>query len=172
METKELLELSPGERYEYPEVLNDDAGLGIVDDEQGTHSIPSWGRRKDNLKRRVTLKISSFIGISCEAEHYYGKLEVQGVDMAYNDRPDWSTFGDEDKNPLLGYTYRIELKRKVTQEDKDKDKTARCEAERKWDGYKVGHLTDRFNSEEDLINFATEVFNARFKGDWEFKIEK
>jgi hypothetical protein len=172
MEFKELLELSPGERYEYPEVLNDDAGLGIVDNEEGTHSIPSWGRRKDNLKRRVILRMSSFIGMSSDAEHYYGKLEVQGVDMAYNDRPHCSTFGDEDKDPLSGYTYRIQLKRRVTQEDKDKDKTARWEAEIKWDGYRVGSLTDRFNSKEDLINFATEVFNTRFKGDWEFKIDK
>ncbi|MDL2315059.1 hypothetical protein LJC16_02240 [Bacteroidales bacterium OttesenSCG-928-C19] len=167
MELQEILERTSETREKYPEIFNDDCGLNEVCPHKKLHAVKSWGRSKGNEKRRVTLKVSSFVGISAEAEHVYGKLEVQGVFMEKDDEKDCSTncWECDKTKPLQSYLYRIPLQRYVTEKDKKQDEELKYM--KKWEGYHVGDLTDRFDTLEELEEFAKEVFKARFKGDWE-----
>lgn len=61
--------------------------------------------------------------------------------------------------------------RPVTKEDKETDKKARCEADVRFRYQEVGDLTERFNSIDELIEFAKVVFKNRFIGKWELYVE-
>jgi len=169
---EEIIKLSPSkyDEYKYPDVFKDSDGLDIVDKEKKLHAVKTWGREFKNLKRSATLKILTWAGICSDAEHVYGKIVIQGVEMEYDGKPGCTTYINS-SNPLCDYKYELELKRYVTQEDKNKDLFARHEAEINWDNYSVGDLTNRFNTIKDLRDLAIEVFKFRFEGDWEFFIE-
>ena len=74
MDRKLLTPHFPGEKY--PDIITSTAGLGDVI-ELGVTGIPSWGRVTYN-RRAITLEMSTYIGISSDAVHYYGKLVVDG----------------------------------------------------------------------------------------------
>lgn len=173
MELHEIINRSRSEKYTYPDVFTDDIGLDSVIPRESLHAVPTWGRRVHNMIRRVTLRISTFRGISCNAIHYYGILDIQGVYMEVDGEPGHSrsSYVWERDFPLSGDSYTLKLMRPVTEEDKDADKKARCEADIRFNYQEVGDLTDRFNSVEELIDFAKIVFKNRFKGEWEFYIE-
>lgn len=69
----------------------------------------------------------------------------------------------EEKNPLAGGMYHIELVRPVTREEIEEDNS-------RWWGYEIGSNTNAFHSPEDVIALAKEVCKARFKGNWILKI--
>jgi len=110
-ELREIVRRSQSERYDYPDIFNDDCGLDLTGYNGLFHAVPSWGHRKTNTLRRITLEITTYRGISANAIHFYGKLEVQGVSMAYNketydyDRKAESEW--ERKNPNSQYFYRM-----------------------------------------------------------------
>jgi hypothetical protein len=112
-------------------------------------------------------------GISCNAIHYYGVLDIQGVYMEVDGEPGHSrsSYVWERDFPLSGDSYTLKLMRPVTKEDKDEDKKARCEADIRFGYQEVGDLTERFNSIDELIEFAKVVFKNRFKGRWELYVE-
>lgn len=173
MELQEIINRSKAERHTYPDVFSADCGLDIIIPERRLHAVPTWGRRKGNPKRRATLNITTYRGLCADAIHYYGSIRIQGVHMEYDNEPGHATMDDEIENllPLSGYSYELKLSRPVTQEDKDADKEARCEADIRFQWYNVGDMTDRFNSLKELIDFAKIVFKNRFVGNWEFYIE-
>lgn len=123
--------------------------------------------------RRVTLRISTFRGISCNAIHYYGTLDIQGVYMEVNGELGHfqSSYVWERDFPMSSDSYTLKLMRPVTEEDKDADKKACCEADIRFKYQEVGDLTERFNSIEELIDFAKIVFKNRFKGEWELYVD-
>lgn len=176
MELQEIVKRSQSERYEYPDIFNDDCGLDLTGYNGQFHAVPSWGHRKTNTLRRITLEITTYRGISANAIHYYGKLEVQGVSMTYNkagydyDRSAESEW--ERKNPYSQYFYTLNLMRPVTQADLDADKNARCPADVHFEWAEVGDLTGRWNTIDELVEFATQVVKVRFKGKWAFYVKK
>lgn len=87
MELQKIVSRSVSEKYIYPDVFTDDCGLDSVIPGESLHAIPSWGQRPSNMIRRVTLRISTFRGISCNAIHYYGALDIQGVYMEVDGEP-------------------------------------------------------------------------------------
>lgn len=97
--------------------------------------------------------------------HYYGKIVIQGVDMEYDGQPGCSTMIFDKNIPLAHYTYEFELKRPLTKEEIDKN------PERWGDCYHEGDLTNCFESIDDVIELAKEVFKMRFTGEWEFFID-
>lgn len=83
--------------------------------------------------KEVFLEISSFIGYL--GKHYYGKIEC------------WNK--KDDKFEI------IELTRRVTQEEIDKDPED-------WFRYDVGDNTNRFNSQKEVIKKARRVWKKHF----------
>lgn len=172
MELEEIVRRSQGERYSYPNIFTDKCGLDIVWPERNLHASPSWGHRPSNKVRRVTIQVSSFRGVSIGAIHYYGMLSVQGVNMVYDDKPTCSTMDSkcEEANPLSCYTYKLRLTRPITQEEIDLDKELGKHLAR-FPYQEAGDLTPCWNTEEEILEFAKEVFKARFQGKWELYIE-
>lgn len=153
------------DRKDYPDIFKDTAGLDI--------SIPGfivsgcWEKRE--MPRKITLTISSFGEISWDAIHYYGDLEAEGIYFSPEDNPDRcisckETRSEEDKNPLAGERYNIELNRELTQEEIDSDPT-------RWEGYEAGDSTNCFHSIAEIIELAKQVCKARFEGNWKLVID-
>ena len=152
------------DRRDYPEIISDDAGLDI--------SIPRFITRgpwkEHNRPRRITLNVTTYIGTSWNAVHYYGNLDIEGISFSQEDSPNTmtmcsETYDAEEKNPLAGGMYHIELVRPVTREEIEEHNS-------RWWGYEIGSNTNAFHSPEDVIALAKEVCKARFKGNWILKI--
>lgn len=160
----EIIKQSPGEKYKYPDVFSENCGLDIVFPEKKLHAVKQWGRRENNRLRRVTLRITTFRGMSFNAIHYYGQIVIQGVDIEYIECPGRTTMVFDDNIPLAHYSYNLELKRPVTQAEIVKHPD-------RWEYYHVGDLTNCFETIEDVIALARDVFRLRFSGDWEFYVD-
>jgi len=181
MERQEIIERSQCKdlEFNYPDIFTDDCGLGYEAETERNgvirklRAVPTWGYRKQNEKRRVTLKISTYRGQCADAIHYYVEMYIQGVNMEFVDEPGHSTMsgGWEKDNPLSSYSYSLTLTRAVTQADKDEDEKAFCEAEKHYEYYRVGQQIPKFNTLKDVHELAMEVFKARFSGNWELWID-
>ena len=159
-----LLLQSEGERYNYPTIFTDDCGIDIKFPEKGTHAVKTWGYTKRNQRRRATLRIDSYIGVCSGAMHYYGKIEIQGVNMEYDDNHTMSTMSNDEKYPLSHFVYTLVLRRPITEHEIQNDPL-------RWgDYYLPGDLTNCFNSVEEIVSLAKKVFKFRFSGEWEFEI--
>lgn len=107
------------DRRDYPEIISDDAGLDI--------SIPRFITRgpwrEHNRPRRITLNVTTYIGTSWNAVHYYGNLDIEGISFSQEDSPKHNDYVFrkpmmlKKKNPLAGGMYHIELVRPVTREE-------------------------------------------------------
>lgn len=145
------------DRHDYPQIIEDTAGLDIT--------IPGYttriGKYHKSDKRRVKLDITTY-GV----EHFYGNLHADGINfLIIEDNGKTCSVWDskvrevESKYPLANSTYDIELVRKVTEEEM-------IHSPSRWEGYYVGADTNAFYSPEEVIELAKQVFKARFKGDW------
>lgn len=162
---EQIIKQSSSDRYEYPDIFSDTCGLDIVLPEKKLHAVKSWGHHKGNMKRRATLEVTTFKGVSFNAVHYYGKISIQGVDMEYNNKPGHSTMIFDKNLPLAHYDYELILRRPLTQAEIDND------PQRWGDYYHDGDLTNCFESIEDVLELAKEVFKMRFSGEWEFFVD-
>lgn len=76
------------DRRDYPEIISDDAGLDI--------SIPRFITRgpwkEHNRPRRITLNVTTYIGTSWNAVHYYGNLDIEGISFSQEDSPNTMQF--------------------------------------------------------------------------------
>lgn len=130
------------------------------------------GHRSTNQIRRATIEISSFRGVSIGAIHYYGILSVQGVHLVYDDNPNCSTndWDCEKQYPLSNYRYKLQLTRPITEEEIAIDEELGSHLAR-FPYQQAGDLTTCWNSEEEIIEFAKEVFKARCVGKWELYVK-
>lgn len=87
MTLEQIVKQSQGEQYVYPDVFTDKCGLDIILSNDKLHAVRSWGYTKGNPKRRATLEITTFRGISSNAVHYYGRIKIQGVNMECDGEP-------------------------------------------------------------------------------------
>jgi len=114
------------DRRDYPEVISDDAGLDI--------SIPRFITRgpwrEHNRPRRITLNVTTYIGTSWNAVHYYGNLDIEGISFSQEDSPNTmtmcsETYDAEEKNPLAGgvdnWTWYDEALTEYNEDDLDDD---------------------------------------------------
>lgn len=162
---EQVIKQSQGEKYVYPDIFTDNCGLDIILPNDKLHAVKSWGYTKGNSKRRATLDITTFRGVSFNAIHYYGKINIQGVNMEVDGKPGHSRMIFDDNLPLAHYIYCLELTRPLTKEEIS-------EAPERWgDYYQEGDLTNCFETIEDVVALAKEVFRLRFTGDWEFYVE-
>lgn len=165
MTLEQVIKQSQSEKCVYPDIFLDNCGLDIVLPEDKLHAVRSWGYTKGNSKRRATLEITSYRGISFNAIHYYGKIKVQGVNMEYDGQPGHGTMIFDNNIPLAHYNYELVLTRPLTKEEMDED------PERWGDYYNEGDFTNGFETIEDVVALAKEVFKLRFTGEWEFHVE-
>lgn len=162
---EQVIKQSQGERYVYPDIFTDNCGLDIILPEKKLHAVRSWGYTKNNSIRRATLEVTTFRGISFNAIHYYGKIEIQGVNMEVDGEPGHSRMVFDDNTPLAHYIYCLTLKRPLSKEEIGED------PDRWGDYYNEGDLTNCFETIEDIISLAKEVFRLRFSGEWEFHVK-
>ena len=165
MNLEQVIKQSQSEKCVYPDIFTDNCGLDIILSDDKLHAVRSWGYTKGNAKRRATLEVSTFRGISFNAIHYYGKIKIQGVNMEVDGKPGHSRMVFDDNIPLAHYTYELVLKRPLTKDEISED------VERWGDYYNEGDLTKCFETIEDVVALAKEVFRHRFTGEWEFYVE-
>jgi hypothetical protein len=170
MDLQEAVRRSQHERLDFPDVINSSAGFIIVP-EINVEGLPVWNPNRINRKRRVVLNIRTFRGISTNAIHFYGELNVEGViarildsePVLMNSR--FLNSSEEKLYPLLTYRYDFKITRPITQKEIDSGIN-------RWGGYlKVGDLIEAFNSVQELISDAKEIMKLRFTGDWEYLIQ-
>lgn len=168
----DVVRRSQSDRHDFPNVFTDDCGLDCKWSDPPLHAVPSWGHRPGNMRRRATVEITTFRGISWDAIHYYGTIYVQGVNMEYDNKPDCFTMSSvwEDIIPLSKYRYSLTLTRPISQEEIDADE-ASVDNVKRFSFQQVGDLTTCWKSVEDIVEFAKEVFRLRFQGDWEFYVK-
>lgn len=122
--------------------------------------------------RTVYIVIETFIGMCCDAQHYYARLEADGIekiqyvtDKDGNKRKyyiggciceEYNKMARE-KRDLWEYKYTIEIDTRVTELMKESDPQT-------WDDYDVGDKTNRFSDKQEAINTAIMVASARFPG--------
>lgn len=84
--------------------------------------------------------------------------------MEVDGEPGHSRMVFNDNIPLAHYLYHLELTRPLTKEEIDEDPD-------RWKYYHEGDLTTCFETIEDVVALAKEVFKLRFTGEWEFYVE-
>jgi hypothetical protein len=156
-------------------IFDKDYGVGLkYKDNDGTEFISALHDEDD---RGVTLRVTSYAGISAGAQHYYGRLVNFGLPAKVLKNPtrnSWtrvgkivsiSGYGDVCKpKEMLGLD--IELTRAVTK--KDLPILNRGELHASW---KIGDRTTGFFTQADVIERGREIFKKHFKG-WKLKIDR
>lgn len=168
MNLEEVIKRSPSERFDYPGIINSNDGLFEVKD-LNVLGIPSWGEKSLHKKRTIVLEITTWMGISSDAIHYYGKIVADGVYQATLDNPTKPrnlNFQEEVQYPLLNYKYEFDIRRPLPQ----------CEINHhsykgRWDGYDAGDLVKGYEILEELIDDFKEIIKLRFTGDWRVIIQ-
>lgn len=166
MDISEAVNRSVSEQYNFPELINSDAGLGKVE-ELGVMGIPSWQRTGVVRKRKVVLEIRTFKGISSNAIHYYGKIVADGVyvgDINDTTKPKTLSYKQEEQYPLLNYKYEFKVLRPIT------EKEIKTYPDRFY-MYKAGDLIEGFESMSELVDDGIKILKLRFVGDWEYIIQ-
>lgn len=157
---------STNEKYDYPDIFNDDAGLQIFE-ELNAKGIKSWDRLNTGKKRTATFKLKTYKGLDTFAKHFYGNITINGVYAAnINDENETVniSYEDEQKFPLICYTYELPIKKYLTKKEKDDNPD-------KFYGYNVGDLVSGYESITELIEDARSICKLRFTGNWQFIIE-
>lgn len=155
-------ELCYSNKHDYPQIFKDNCGLDIVGKDRNSealHAVKGWSN-----KRRVTLEIRTWVGISFGAIHYYGKLKVDGVSMEYDEKPGIHTSIDSDKQPLADWYYELKIHRHLTQKEIEEDPD-------RWEAWYEGSHTECFETVEEIVEFGKQIFKLRFEGDWELWVE-
>lgn len=165
MNLKEAVERSDNEKFSFPDIIDSKAGLFELPD-LNIVGVSSW-KRNINKRRKAILEIRTFRGISSGAVHFYGKIIADGVYTAHLDDIESAftiSYELEEKYPLLQYSYEFVMKRPITKEEIDASPD-------KLYYLKDGDLINKFNTMNQLINDAKEIFKLRFTGDWDYYIQ-
>jgi len=115
--------------------------------------------------RKVTLRITSWIGIS-NGIHYYGSLNVS--DLYFHENKDAKRgncmFGGACKTPPNTHGFKIELRRILIQEEIDKDPI-------RFKYCRANEWTGRFNTKKEVKALAKKIFEESFGEGWKLIIE-
>lgn len=94
------------------------------------------------------INITSFVGISGGAEHYYASIREVETNKTIN------SLIDAGYLPSFNDTNEDRLERAIPTEEE----AAYLNKKDSWKGWKVGKLTERFNSEEEIRESASKMF--------------
>jgi hypothetical protein len=161
MTLEQVIKQSQNGQYLYPDVFAADCGLDIILPEKKLHAVKLW---EHDQNRCATVEIDTFIGISPGAIHYYGKISIQGVGMEYDEEPGCYRMIFDRNTPLAHNSYTLRLQRPLSREEITRDPE-------RWNYCREGDLTECFNTPEEIIALAKEVFRLRFTGDWDFYVK-
>lgn len=121
--------------------------------------------------RKIHLNVSSFRG-AIGARHYYGSIRSR-IDN-YNEKDKCYTSGYIERyRPETVKDIDIDLHRPVTEDEinEDKDEDGNIPSWSRWYGYKVGSLTNAFDTQEQVIEAAKKVVKHYFKGKGKWALE-
>jgi len=155
------------DRAVYPAVFDITSGIGLHVEDRGCkmHTTRLHKRKAEGIEREVLLKITTWRGTSMNAMHWYGKVEVDGVECVVDDEKDVCSSCSEKEYPLCQSSYRFELLHILTQEEIDSDP-------QRWDYYDAGADVNGFESQQELIELFAEIARLRFSGEgWKFMVE-
>jgi hypothetical protein len=141
--------------------LNIGCGVRMAENRNGKPGFLFSDRR--NQDNKVTLSITSWIGTSPGAIHYYGNLKFSAAYVHPENDPNCSTSCWD--VPLFNRAGNIRLTRIL-------EKWELSKYPYNYDGWKAGDVYSGFYSPEDVIKRAEEVFNDLFSGEWKLKVEK
>jgi hypothetical protein len=144
-----------------------DIGSGVKMIEDGVEYFsdrsyqPSVYFKKSKI---ITLSITTYKGISGDAIHYYGRLEIPCLEFFHPNKNNHSTFSSSGYGvPQYLDSGNIELTRLITEKDMKSDR---------FEGYHIGYPTERFDSVNAVIERGKSVFSEWFDEGWTLKIEK
>lgn len=159
--------ITEGKDYDITVKIPADLGTGVTTQSENvtlTSTREMGGRIMKDYLKTVTLKVSTWRGISGGAVHYYGKLEFHSVDFARE--------GSDSRLSSCGYgvpdyleSGKFELTRPVTQAEIDANP-------KMWEAYHDGDKTDRFDKVQEVIDRGTEIFDKWFENGWLLVLEK
>lgn len=152
--TREQIQECCGDLGRIPYEIPDSYGEGIVGKEYYT--------AKEERPREVKLEITTFRGICGGAEHYYGTLKVRGAHIKKEgEKGCFGGYLGEDTPLFNDIDIVIELYRYVTDAEQKNDPHR----------YKDMKTSNGWYAKAPIIEFAKEVFKARFNGDWKLVIK-
>lgn len=143
----------------YPDIFPEDYGMDFHSEDN-----PEWYAKKvDPCK--ITLRITSYRGISIGAVHFYGRIEINHLNIVHKNESGREVrhcgYLDDyvnslPKNVKAAYSshYDIEIIRVLTEEIINSDKE-------RWDHYWPGCATDAFDTPEEIIDIAKKIVAAR-----------
>lgn len=124
----------------YPDIFPEDYGMDFHSEDH-----PDWfAKKKDPCE--ITLKISSYRGISFNAIHFYGEICIHHLDIV-------SVEGGAEKFHHRGLL-NIELVRVITEQMIKED-------EERWHAYIPGCTTTAFDTVDEIIEIAKKIITAR-----------
>jgi len=156
--------------YEIDQIYDSQRGIGIeFFDNKGNYCKAL----SPKFPRIIELEIRTWIGISGEATHYYGKLYIPSLDIeCIKNRKScvytlFSEAPEETKSITIELTCKLNEKTCITLNKKER----RIYPGDKYMGkHKVGENTNKFDTKEDIINRAKEIKEKFFKGDWKLML--
>lgn len=148
------------DKENYPFVINKGYGLDFV--------LPDCPevRVREPREYIVQLKVRTWIGVCCEASHYYGTLEANSPELYMvgemgktflvggyvSER--WSKMTPSERK-FINAGYKIEVCRPITEDDLKK------QPDRYMD-YDVGDKTAAFYTINSLVHYAKKIAKVRF----------
>jgi hypothetical protein len=159
------VKLHTDEREGLPDVITPQYGVGLsFKDENGKNYTTVLD--KDG-RRRISVQVHSWVGVSFGAVHYYGKITVYDLELEYMEdgkKTTSSIGGYFDRfKPKDAMGFDLSVKRRLT--DNELTNGTRYDTER-FRGYKADDLVEAFDDELELYNAIVSVIKARFAGDW------
>ena len=162
-QSAELKESIPVDYGENVFVLKDDGKILVSSRER------EYTCGKQENKKIVILNITSYIGTSWDAEHYYGHLKphyssnIQWKELR-EDKDEWSHVW----GPEFCDHFEIEVTRPITR----LEATGNKNPYNKWFNYEEGDPTGRFDTVQELLIETEKVFKQFFEpAGWTLQIE-
>lgn len=160
------------DRGQYPSIFNINVGNDFH-----LESKPNWFGRIEK-PRKVTIEVTSYKFVCGWAEHYYVTIKADGIRICSKEingknqeqivihsgylGEEFEQIKDEKKD-IWCSIYSIDVLHPVTQEMIEKKP-------HRWGDYKVGDLTNAFDTKESAIAAAKEIVEARFTKEWDLRI--
>lgn len=143
----------------YPDIFPEDYGMDFHSEDH-----PEWyAKKKDPCE--ITLKISSYRGISFDAVHFYGEINIRHLNIVHKNESgkevnhcgyldNYVESLPENVKAAYSSCYVIEIVRVLTEEIINSDKE-------RWDHYWPGCATDAFDTPEEIIDIAKKIVTTR-----------
>jgi hypothetical protein len=148
-------------QYQLKYPIAGDYGVGLTfTDKGGT----KWQAVAPQMPRELEISITTHIGVSPGAEHFYGKLTskplkiicIESKDSYYRDNKIYDIYGGIDNyKPIEIIGFNIQLRRYLTKAEVEIPKWKNL-------GYTKDTFTEAFKSSYDIIDEATRIFKIYF----------